>query len=98
MNSLRHLDIRVTGHVQGVGFRYHARLKAYELGIYGRVRNEADGSVHIEAEGTEDDLRDFIAWCWHGPVRARVDSVRFAEGKMRNFMTFESVRGGAAAT
>ena len=41
------------GWVQGVGFRYRARHAAEHLGATGWVRNESDGSVTMEIQGTE---------------------------------------------
>ena len=42
------------GWVQGVGFRYRAVHAANAVGATGRVRNEYDGSVTMEIQGTED--------------------------------------------
>lgn len=50
----------ITGKVQGVGFRFTTKMLADQLGIYGIVRNEDDGSVYIEAQGQEKVLIDFI--------------------------------------
>ena len=44
------------GYVQGVGFRWRAYHAARRYGITGWVRNLGDGSVEMEAEGTEQDL------------------------------------------
>lgn len=46
---------RVTfhGRVQGVGFRYTARLAAESLGLTGWVKNEYDGTVVMEVQGRE---------------------------------------------
>ncbi len=41
------------GRVQGVGFRYTARLAAESLGLTGWVKNEWDGSVLMEVQGRE---------------------------------------------
>lgn len=49
------------GYVQGVGFRWKARSSAQRLGISGWVRNLYDGSVEMEAEGTERDIEDLIS-------------------------------------
>ena len=44
------------GSVQGVGFRYRARHAADAFGVTGWVRNEADGSVAVELQGTEAQI------------------------------------------
>lgn len=48
------------GWVQGVGFRWKASHTARRFGISGWVRNLADGSVEMEAEGTARDIADLI--------------------------------------
>lgn len=47
---------RFTGRVQGVGFRYRARYAAAGMCITGWVRNGGDGSVEMEAQGTEEAI------------------------------------------
>lgn len=44
------------GNVQGVGFRYKACYSAKNCGVSGWVRNLADGSVEMEAEGYPADI------------------------------------------
>ena len=63
---------RITGNVQGVGFRWWTRKTASALDLRGTVRNARDGSVAIEAEGPEDVLDDFEEQLHHGPSSARV--------------------------
>lgn len=48
--------INFYGHVQGVGFRYRARYAANGVGVTGWVRNEYDGSVEMEIQGTEEQI------------------------------------------
>ena len=48
------------GWVQGVGFRYRARHVAEHLGATGWVRNEYDGSVTMEIQGTEEQIDEVI--------------------------------------
>lgn len=67
--------IIVTGRVQGVGFRWNALREALALGINGFVKNQSDGSVYIEAEGTEDQLHQYLEWCQKGPRMSKVESV-----------------------
>ena len=51
----------ISGRVQGVGFRYSAQQKAKEYNLVGWVRNNMDGTVELEAEGSEDQLSAYIA-------------------------------------
>ena len=89
----KHFNIRVKGQVQGVFFRASARTHALALGLVGFARNERDGSVYIEAEGTEENLKQFVEWCHRGPERAEVQEVAVGEAPLNHFTTFEVNRG-----
>ena len=52
--------IHFFGYVQGVGFRYRARIAADSVGATGWVRNEYDGSVTMEIQGTETQIDQVI--------------------------------------
>lgn len=52
--------IRFWGRVQGVGFRYRAYHAANAVGATGWVRNEYDGSVTMEIQGTEEQIDQVI--------------------------------------
>ena len=54
-------QLQFYGRVQGVGFRYTAIRAANGLGIAGWVKNERDGSVTIEAQGSEAAIERMIA-------------------------------------
>ena len=56
MQGLCRKRIIFYGYVQGVGFRYRARQAAQMLGCTGWVRNEWDGSVSMEIQGSETDI------------------------------------------
>ncbi len=79
---MKHLNIRVTGRVQGVFFRASTREKAQSLGISGYVENRRDGSVFISAEGQEEALQKLVEWCHEGPPRASVTKVELEEDKI----------------
>lgn len=68
---------RVTGRVQGVGFRYFVARLGRAEGVHGGVRNEMDGAVtaRVSAED-EAALERFRAGLERGPSAARVDAVR----------------------
>lgn len=49
-----------SGRVQGVGFRYRAAYAAKGIGITGWVKNNWDGSVEMEAQGTIDQINKML--------------------------------------
>lgn len=85
----KHLNIRITGKVQGVWFRDSTKAVANQLGITGFVRNEPDGSVYAEAEGVPLKLDQFLEWCHEGPERAGVENVEVQESEaLQGFSDF----------
>ena len=85
----KNLKMRITGDVQGVGFREEAYWTARKLFVSGFIMNEPDGAVYIEAEGSEDALKALLAWCSEGPITAKVAHVdaewSAARGKFTGF-------------
>ena len=71
----KQIILKVYGRVQAVFFRDSSRRKARKLGLTGFVMNESDGTVKIVAEGKEENLNQFIQWCYNGPILARVDKI-----------------------
>ncbi|MDD4869515.1 MAG: acylphosphatase [Kiritimatiellae bacterium] len=65
----------IQGRVQGVCYRMYACEEAERLGLAGWVRNKADGTVEIVAEGEENDLAAFLCWCRRGPSYAKVTGI-----------------------
>ncbi len=65
----------VTGRVQQVGYRQSCRQVARSLGLVGWVRNLADGSVEVFAQGESDHVDRLVAWLWGGPAMAAVTGV-----------------------
>jgi len=75
------LTARVTGHVQGVGFRWWVRRHAEELGIVGWVMNAHDErSLEIVAEGDDAALAELERLLRVGPTGARVETVDVRRG------------------
>ena len=69
------IRFRVTGRVQGVGFRWWAEAQAQALGLSGFVRNEPDGSVSGCAAGEAAAMAAFRDRLAQGPSSARVADV-----------------------
>jgi len=74
--------IQVYGRAQGVGFRYFAQYTATYLKITGWVKNCDDGSVQIEAQGTEEDTDNFLIKIKKGNQFVRVDDINYREIKL----------------
>jgi acylphosphatase len=72
---MKRLYARVYGYVQGVGYRAFAQAEAQRLGLCGYVRNCADGTVEVVAEGEENALQLFLHALQRGPTGARVQRV-----------------------
>lgn len=73
------VSVRVTGHVQGVGFRAAAVRQAHALEITGWVRNNPDGSVEAVVQGPHDQVDLMLSWLLAGPRDARVAAVESHE-------------------
>jgi acylphosphatase len=76
---MKRARVIVSGRVQGVSFRWHTQARAEELGLSGWVRNLADGTVELEAEGPDDAVDALVAWCRRGPPAARVGDLQVEE-------------------
>jgi len=85
---MKHLNITLKGRVQGVGFRYSAIRAANTYKINGFVRNERNGTVYMEAEAEDINLKLFLEWCRNGPGLARVDEIKQTESGIRGFEDF----------
>jgi len=67
--------IRVSGRVQGVGYRAFACDAASDRGLSGGVRNLDDGRVEVEVEGEKQTVEAFIERLRAGPRLSRVDDL-----------------------
>ena len=69
------MHVRVTGMVQGVGFRWFVRERARRLGLKGWVRNLPDGSVEVAASGDPGQIELLKDELRRGPRGAVVDTL-----------------------
>ncbi len=84
--------LKITGRVQGVGFRNNTRRKAQELDVTGWVKNLADGSVEMVAEGNKEDIDELITWANTGPRLANVEDVEVDREEPKNEFDSFSIR------
>lgn len=71
--------LRISGRVQGVGYRASFYDMAHSLGLCGWVRNRRDGSVEACVEGDAAALQAIIVWAERGPPAAQVSQVTIEE-------------------
>lgn len=85
MNKIRQ-HIIFSGRVQGVGFRYRAFYAASSLDLTGWVRNDWDGTVEMEVQGSQNDIYKMIAMINQG------NYVRIEDMKVKNIPLEEQER------
>ncbi|PHK94710.1 acylphosphatase [Pseudoroseomonas rhizosphaerae] len=67
--------VRISGRVQGVGYREWMVREATRLGVLGWVRNRSDGSVEALVAGDAAAVASLLAACRAGPPLARVEQI-----------------------
>ena len=72
---MKTLTVRITGEVQGVGYRAWTEQAARARGLSGWVRNRRDGSVEALVSGADDKVDEMLAYFWQGPTAALVERV-----------------------
>ena len=87
---MKHYNIKITGRVQGIGYRNSVKHQARYLGVKGYVKNEPEGSVYIEAEGNSIAMAEFVKWCRNGHPVAQVNEISITEGEAINYHSFET--------
>jgi acylphosphatase len=67
------VHVWVQGRVQGVGFRAYVLQNALPIGVTGWVRNVGYDTVEAVAEGSKEQIEEFLHMVKHGPIGSRVD-------------------------
>ncbi|EGR4115721.1 acylphosphatase [Vibrio cholerae] len=80
----------VSGHVQGVGFRYHTSHQGLKLGLTGYAKNLNNVDVEVVACGTPERLEELYLWLQEGPKTASVRQVlRLSSELEHDYQGFE---------
>jgi len=85
---------RISGRVQGVGFRYFAERAAARLHLGGYVRNCSDGTVEVYAIGDPPALEIFKMQLAEGPRGARVMAVDESDEPVNERYGIFMIEGG----
>ena len=79
---MQRLHLRISGRVQGVGFRWFAREEARRLGLSGWVMNLPSGEVEVAAGGEASSLERLRRALEVGPTGASVNEVADVPGAL----------------
>jgi acylphosphatase len=89
MNTMKRLDVFVSGKVQGVFFRANTKKAACSLNVTGWVRNLPDGRVEAIFEGRQEDVENMLEWIRKGPPLSHVRHLEITEepftGELQTF-------------
>ena len=87
---MRRVRVHISGHVQGVGYRWFVRELAADAGLSGSAANLPDGRVEVVVEGPDDAVASLVA-ALDGPRApgsvSRIDHHREAVQGMSGFTT-----------
>lgn len=75
-DEVKRVHMWVKGRVQGVGFRAHVEYHALQIGVLGWVRNLGSDTVETVAEGTPEQIDQFVEMVKTGPRHSRVDEAK----------------------
>ncbi len=75
----RRYELHYFGRVQGVGFRYWTQSQGIKYHVSGWVRNEYDGSVTVQVQGSKEQIDNFMYGVEHGHRFIRIDRVEKIE-------------------
>ncbi len=81
----------ISGHVQGVGYRYSTWDTAALLKLKGWICNLRDGRVEAVFEGSSDRVQEILQWCHQGPPTATVTEVTVHYEPPEHLRSFEVI-------
>jgi len=79
METKSRVHVIISGRVQGVFFRMETKRAADRYGVFGWVKNRANGTVEAVFEGDKKKVDAVIDWCRQGPRHADVQGVDIDE-------------------
>jgi acylphosphatase len=87
---MKRYHLYISGRVQGVGFRWYAQRIGEKIGVYGWVRNLADGRVEIVVEGEDRKIDEFIEELKEGYLGINIKEIEKIEEVYKGeFQKFE---------
>ncbi len=94
---MRALLLRISGIVQGVGFRPFIHRLALETGVKGYVKNLGGGEVEVWVEGEERNVQEFVERLFRDkPPTAEIEDVVTLEVEPRGFKEFKILKSSSS--
>ncbi|NYT02938.1 MAG: acylphosphatase [Methanosarcinales archaeon] len=81
--------VRISGNVQGVGFRLYTSRHAQDLGVKGWVKNLPGGGVEAVLQGERKNVGELLGLMKTGPSGSMVSGMEMAEIKCKDFQEFK---------
>ena len=75
MSEKKRLRVLFSGSVQGVGMRATVRQLAEGFVVTGWVKNLSEGTVQMEAQGTEEEVENLLSAIQHA-MRANIKGIQ----------------------
>jgi len=87
------IQLTITGDIYGTGMRFSALHFASELGVNGFAQYNSRGEIIIEAEGGEEQLREFVRLCRECAASFVVSGVEVNECEKTGYTSFDIRHG-----
>jgi acylphosphatase len=89
---MKRIHVKISGRVQGVGFRYSLYVLAILHKIKGWVRNLNNEEVEAVFEGEEENLKKILEFCKNGPLLAKVKEIETKEERYKGESEFKVLK------
>ncbi|MCA9836092.1 MAG: acylphosphatase [Trueperaceae bacterium] len=86
--TIKHINVLISGEVQGVGYRAFVKRHALDMGLTGYAENLSDGRVEVVAEGPESELEHLLIMLRKGPAHAVVSNLEISWGEVSHLADF----------
>ena len=88
----KHLNIYMEGHLNDGDFNFYSQLGAFKYDINAVYKNGDSVHVDIEAEGTDDNLNNYVKYLKDGPLKKHIYLFRTEEGEFEGIEGFKSLK------
>lgn len=89
---MKRVYLKISGKVQGVGFRSSMRRRAKNNNVTGWAKNLENGKLEAVIEGEKEDVAEVMDWARKGPNIAEVEDIQLEEEEPEYLETFEIKR------